>query len=505
MKIQPNHIKSKLFPLLWTAFFFSTHIHQITAETYFEESRHFQTAYREITALNLEKGFARVQIGKKLEPNNLLYNLLENYIDFFTIFSLEREADFHYLKQNKDRRIRQIRSGPKDSPYFLHAQAEINLQWAFTRIRFEEYWNAAWELRRAYRLLEQNIQQYPDFKPSQKSHALIRVIAGSIPERYHWIVNLFGISPNYIDGVATLEQLVLNETPESFLYFEESLLILCMVKSILEIQPTQALELLSQNGFPKDDRTITYFTAIHIAVYNRENEKAQKWLEELNTYFDFKQLPLLFYLNGMVKLQRLDSNAVQDFYSFLEHLNGPHQIKNTYQKIAWAALINTDTVAYGNYMQKVMNYGASTTDGDKQAYAEAKSGKTPHPMLLKARLLTDGGFHEGAMDLLNNFSAGTFHEKVHQVEYFYRLGRVSHFQDETTLAIQHYRKTMELGSEMPQYFAANAALQLGLIFEEKRDFENARKYFRESMRMPDHPYKQSIDQRAKAGLKRVEG
>jgi hypothetical protein len=53
------------------------------------------------------------------------------------------------------------------------------------------------------------------------------------------------------------------------------------------------------------------------------------------------------------------------------------------------------------------------------------------------------------------------------------------------------------------YFAENAALQSGIIHEQNKDYNNAAKCFRLCLSMKNTEYKNSLDQKARLGLKRI--
>ncbi|MCK7559742.1 hypothetical protein MKQ70_34290 [Chitinophaga sedimenti] len=60
---------------------------------------------------------------------------------------------------------------------------------------------------------------------------------------------------------------------------------------------------------------------------------------------------------------------------------------------------NTEMAA--KYRAMILTRGGTDTDADKQALKEAKSGTWPNPLLLRVRLLTDGGFYHEALRLLH--------------------------------------------------------------------------------------------------------
>ena len=100
------------------------------------------TAYQLVMQLRLKEAQQMIDKVKKETPDNYVVYFLENYIDFFTIFIGENSADFKKLKENKDKRLEMIGKTDPRSPYYLYCKAEINLQWALVRLKFEEYTKA---------------------------------------------------------------------------------------------------------------------------------------------------------------------------------------------------------------------------------------------------------------------------------------------------------------------------------------------------------------------------
>ena len=50
----------------------------------------------------------------------------------------------------------------------MYSQAEINLQWAANRLKFGDYFTAAFEINKAYRQIQENNKKYPNFIPNKK-------------------------------------------------------------------------------------------------------------------------------------------------------------------------------------------------------------------------------------------------------------------------------------------------------------------------------------------------
>ena len=62
-----------------------------------------------------------------------------------------------------------------------------------------------------------------------------------------------------------------------------------------------------------------------------------------------------------------------------------------------------------------------------------------------------------------------------------------------------------MGRHSTEYFASRAALQAGIIVEHKGQRKEALNYFQQVLDMNGHEFKNSIDQRAKAGINRLNG
>jgi len=139
------------------------------AAAYFEYTDDAKQAYNLALSLRFDEARTAIQKIKYNDPENLVIHSIENYIDFFTIFINEDKEEFSRLEKNKSLRLNEIKAGSEDSPYYLFAQAEINLQWALARLKFEEYFTAFQEVSKAYKQLNKNQERYPDFIANKKS------------------------------------------------------------------------------------------------------------------------------------------------------------------------------------------------------------------------------------------------------------------------------------------------------------------------------------------------
>jgi tetratricopeptide (TPR) repeat protein len=154
------------------------------------------------------------------------------------------------------------------------------------------------------------------------------------------------------------------------------------------------------------------------------------------------------------------------------------------------------------YREWTLTKGSTETEADKQALKDARSGKWPDPLLLKARLLSDGGYWQEAFGLLQGKSSASFSTTEDRLEFAYRMGRIYDGLDREDEAIAAYLTTIKLGQQRREYYAARAALQIGFIYEKRGDKALAQSYFQKVLNLQDHEYKNSLDQKAKAGIAR---
>ncbi len=253
-----------------------------------------------------------------------------------------------------------------------------------------------------------------------------------------------------------------------------------------------------------DKTPLHAFVLANVAMRTGRNEKAIIWIENAPKSKAFHPFPYLDYMLGVAKLRRLDTDGRKHLQLFLERTKGRHFIKEAYQKLAWADLLDGNISAYHRNMKLVLTKGVSSSGGDKNAKQEARDGLIPNIHLLKARLLFDGGYYDRANLFLASFNQSDFLLFVHQIEFNYRKGRVLHGLKNYSEALIQYDKTIALGRNHEAFYACNAALQAGLIEERKGQKNNAKNYFDLCLDLKPEDYSTGLHQQAKAGLLRIE-
>jgi hypothetical protein len=498
---------TKRFLLLLGAFLFSG----MLSFGQFSFDANCRDAYRSILFLKFDEARHHLDVEKQLKPTNRIPVFLENYIDFLSLFIDENPEQFTKLNGNEYSRLKFLEQADKNSPYYRYCIAQVRLQWAFVRLKFGEYFTAASEIKKASHLLEANVRDYPDFVMNYTGLGVVHTMAGLVPDQYKWLANLLGFEGSVDEGVNDLTRVVVSDGKEEELdlFKTETLFYLTFIELNLKKDRAEAYRILalSQKMLPDENgqkSPLLIYSLSSVYMRTGNNDLAISLLAARPLSPEFYPFHYLDFMLGLARLNRLDKNADQAFTRFLKAYPGTNYVKAAYQKIAWYWLLEGDEKKYGEYMKLVYYLGNAIVDEDKIALKEAEGKMPPNNILLRARLLCDGGYYDRAFDELLNRSVNEIvGSKKDLIEYSYRLGRIYHESGNLEKANLYYEQTIRNGSGEPYYFAASAALQMGLMKEQKGNATEARKYYQMCLSMHYDEYKNSLSQKAKAGLKRV--
>ena len=460
-------------------------------------------AYTYIQELRFEKGRQLLELEKKENPKNLIPYYVENYIDFLTTYINENEAEFDKLEPNKTIRLDKLKTGDQQSPYYLYCQAELLIQWSFSKLKFEEYLSAFTDVRKAYLLLEENEKKFPDFMANKKSLGMLHAIVGAIPDQYKWGVNMLGMDGSIDQGLKELKSIIEYSKTNTFIFKQEVYLYYAFIELYLGRDATTAWNIVKD----LDTKTnlINVFCKASVAMRTGRNDLALQVLTSRPTGSEYMQYHYLEFMTGLAKVRKLDAGSSAHFEKFITSYKGKNYIKEAYQKMAWMALINGNKEKYWEYMYYIKSRGDDLIDDDKQALYEAESKKMPNVTLLKSRLLFDGGYYKDALKQLEGKSAESFSNDKDKTEFTYRAGRIYDMAGMPDKAKGFYLATIKFGSDLPYYYAAGSAFYLANIYETEKDYASATKYYQMCLDMDNKEYQTSLDGLAKAGLNRVKG
>ena len=482
---------------------------QLFAQFNFDEN--CQHTYQTILSLQFTESHRLIEIEKKADPANLIPLYLENYVDFLTLFIGEDRKVYDLLKEKKSDRIKMLEKGRKDSPFYNFCLAEVHIQWALARLKFGDYTSAAFEIRKAHAILTANEAEYPSFIVNKIGLGIVHVIVGIIPENYKWVANLMGVDGSIDIGLTEIRKVAEYSGSDkiTLLYKSEAAFYLAFLAANLQKNKKDALPVIQMidnqtNDIPSLKSPLLIFAKATILMKNGHNDEALAQLQERKFLTQRYPFYYLDYLEGLSRLNKLDYSASVYFEQFTGSFKGQNYISSAFQKIAWIALLSGDTVKFHQTMKIMQTKGVSVVDEDKQALNESVKEIIPNVILLRARLLFDGGYYSRALNELLDKSIKTFiKSKRDLIEYNYRLGRIYHETGNFSKAVEYYRQTIQRGSAEPYYYAAGAAYQMGLLYENTGDWLKADSAYHVCLSINTPSYKTSLSQKAKAGLNRI--
>lgn len=475
------------------------------SSAYYEFDDNLKSAYTSIISLDFEKSNLLLIQEKKEKPGNDLVVLYSNYIDFLKAFISEEEIYFNSFKKRSGENLKVLEKEENlTSPFHQYAKAEILIQQALVKVKFREYVSAATDIRKAYRLIEKNKISHPSFLLNSKLSGFLDVVIGAVPREYHWLVEIAGMEGSVAQGTGDLKSLFKAlEKTEYSCYREELLFYLSNLYTTFNSGEGDLIECMLYIRPYSENSTLMRFCTATILMKLGRNDDAYSFLKDPQNYMHGFPIDFMYYKLGMSKLRMLDLSASKDFEEFIKRFKGQNYLKSSYQKLAWIESLNNNSQGYYSYMAKCRTLGTAFIDEDKAAQSESAEVEMGNRILLRSRLLFDGGYYIKAQQELAGVSVDSFPKYKDQLEVTYRLARIYQKTGQEEKAIDLYQKTIDNGSAATFYFAANSALMMGILYEERKDLDKAESYFKKCLSMERHQYQNSIDQKAQAGLDRI--
>jgi tetratricopeptide (TPR) repeat protein len=459
-------------------------------------------AYQACSRFQINQANQFIQIEKKINSANGFSYLIANYCDFLKVFIEDDPIEYRKALARRSQRIKNLEIYDKSSPYYRYCLAEIYLQWSFLRFKQGELLKAANELQKANSLLLENSKIHTDFILNKKGLSIVHILAGSIPENLQWIANIAGIHGNANQGEREINEVIAfcRKNPNirflmpEMLFFKQILKINIMDQSLL--QPISS----GIDSVYKNEPIIQYIDIL-LAQKTQNASEVIKRIEKFPSQENGISFCYLHYLKAEA-LMNLNKQSENGFQRFLNCSKGKHFKHAAIRRIAWQYLLQGNTVEYQNNMRRIIALGDAKSEEDKQAVLEASSKQIPDTNVLRARLLFDGGdFKQVVTRLLELPIQGR--NLTFVSERAYRLGRSYQMLNKNDEAIAWFSIAINSGDNLPEYFAASAAYNSGKIFLTQGKLQDAKTMFVCVSKFPNHPYKNSLDAKAKTAIKKL--
>lgn len=412
----------------------------------------------------------------------------------------EDEVKFDLYEGNWSDRIELLEKAKPVTADALFALAELRLQWAFVYLKFGHEFDAAWNVRQAYLKVQECKKDFPEFIPIKKTSGMLEVMLGSIPEKYQWVISMFGMEGAVEKGLQELQSL---KDAGIDLSFETTLIYYLTQGFILQETEIAANGLQDMIALHPHQR-LALFLGGCLAIKNAESEKALGYFKTLQEDQQGLSIAYADYQTGEVYLHKGEYKLAIEYYQkFLTAYTGLSYVKDAHYKIGICYWLQAKTKDAQKYFKKAKIAGNESTEADKYAARSLAENVNPNVKLSKLRYATDGGYYEEAQHIASSFTIDDFESKKEKMEFLYRKGRLYHKIDSIPDAKKFYESTIQIGSDEQWYFAPNACLQLGYIFLDEKNNAEAKKYFEKALTYKKHEYKNSIDSKAKSALARL--
>lgn len=410
--------------------------------------------------------------------------------DVLELLLTEDPSLYQVYEQSFENRLFKNPKSP-DEKFLL---AEMNLQWAFVYLKFGHELDAASHFREAYKIAMDCRRKFPQYLPIRKTTGMLEVMVGAVPEKYNWVMDLFGIHGSIDNGLKDLSMI----GSSSHELAGEARLLKAMISGyVLQQAAMSAAEL--HRHLEVDSSSSLALGAASLYIKSAQSEKAIPLLQPL------RQLtPLVNYFLGEVLLQRGDyGDAIKSYKNFIDTYKGSNNLKDAWFKTGICHLLRRQSAQADSAFAVARETGDDIVEADRSAARTLSTEPPSNLALVKVRYATDGGYYEQARLLLDQVAQHELVRKKDNVEYFYRRARLEHGTQHHEASKIFYQQVIDMAGSEPWYFAPNACLQMGYLLLEQGDQGRAKEFFKKALSYKNHEYKNSIDSKAKTALNRM--
>jgi len=489
--------------VFFLVFFFIISLSALADNT-FTFNENLRTAQHRNYELRLECAKSILENEASLDPTNSCVLYLQHFNVFLKAFVSEEQADYTAYRKVQDNALLHFDKLPDDSPYKKFVQSEIYFYSATLKAKFDELYGAARDINRAYTLIEDNHKKFPDFLFNNKTRGIIKVYLSTVPDNYSWVIRMLGMKGNLKQGLALLKSLSRQQSDSMILGGVAKEAAYLYSFSLLHIakQPITAWsETLKCTDDYKTNLTSNFFRS-NIATKLNKNETAIQTLNARPKSVEYCKFWFAYYLLGIAKMNKQDNEAIAELMAFYTNYRGRNYIKSCLQKMSWYYTIQGNRSLAAKYKGMISTTGFAMNEEDKHAMGFINK-PTPHPILLKTRLLYDGGYTGEALKAIEEVNPKKLATIQLKAEFCYRRGRIAQKQGEMPRALKLYEACSLFALDSEEYYGAYASIYIADYHLKEGDTVLARKFYERALGFEKNKeYLESIEQRAKAGLKK---
>lgn len=507
MLFLPRYLKNMFKHVLFFYLLFFTFSSISAAPVVFQMNEQCLKAQKLIYELKFDEATKILESEALLHPDNIALPWMSESVLFLKLFISEDQVQYKNNSKLWATLISKVQKLDFNNAWYRHILSDMYIHRGLVRLRFGENVSAGSDIQSAYKFLKENRKMFPSFLADNKNYGLLACAFSSVPSKYQWLAKLIGFQGDMNTGIAEMEAyLKSDQNYKEHVYLKlETAYIYAMVQHQLNKNTPAAWKTIEPYTRNYKHNLLENYMRATIAGYHGMNDEMIAILKDKPAYHNAYPFYYMDFMLGMAKMRRMDADADVYLRVFTVKYKGKNYIKSAYRNLSWICQVRNEQNDALTYYSLCLKNGALQMEEDKQAEREATEKLVWPADLIKARLLFDGKYYEQSMKLLKGIKDNELGHIRFKLELQYRKARILHEQGRLTEAETLYREVMETGRKQPYYYAAYSALQVAIIFEEQKKTTLARAYFNKAKNdFPDNKeYANSIEQKAKAGLKRI--
>lgn len=441
----------------------------------FDFNQNCRQAMQAILDLRFDDAGFMIAEEKRIHPENGYAIYLEHYAESIKLIITEEPQLYEGLMDQLDGRMNAMERLDDGGPESRWLQAEMLFHAGLAQVKFGTRISGASRMFSSYKRIRQHRQDFPDFWQNQKLTGIYNLIFDHIPPFMRWAADMFGLSGNAEIGLYQLRRYT--EQALGTTGLEEEAVLITNLGYKLAKQEAAGMRFLEEQPARIRKNNLYRYLYASSATFNYRNDVALRFLDEIHNAKIQVSFYSLDYITGRCKLNRLDGDANVHLEKFLKDYPGLDYKKDICIRLSYYYQLQGNREQSEAYRAMVRTVGQDLRDKDKEALLEAASQSRPLNELLKARLLCDGGYFDTALAILADLDPSSLEQKADQLEYHYRKGRIFQLQGRTDGAIHELTKAYDDGQKQPFTFATRSALQLGKIYEDKKDYTSAAAWY----------------------------
>ena len=380
-----------------------------------------------------------------------------------------------------------IKKQKNDSLTYI-TQAEIHYHWAILQFHFGYEKSAVFSLKKSYDILQKSKKKYPKLSLNNKLDGIFNILLDQIPENYKWVFDILGYKGNSAFGFKILLK------NNNNLFNIEQNITLNLLQIHFQEKKTSTISLTNSTEIEK-------LTSIYI--YNK-NKNLTKALELIENATHQSKINIYNYLIGEIYLKQGKFNkSILYFLTYIAHNKGNTYLKAAHLNLYYAYFLLENNEKATSHFQKINNTPISNSEKDKHAQNSYSIDEKLNAILLKSRLLYDGGNYKEALNELNNLVISNLLENE-KIEFYYRKARIYQSLGQKENAEKFYLEVLNNSKKANTnvFYAAQSALELGIIYIPTHTTKAA-EYLNIAINFKNHSYENAIEIKAKTLLKEI--